>query len=140
MNHKKRIFERINQVGDFYAENTPTPLLTLEEFFEGNDIVGSIGCNLEGAPHPSALKSILSKINERPDVHEVFIQITEMDDPDWPFSDTAWIVTTASENEILEYFPERFAPDDLWEGFNEGQVYETITIPYGYKVLACWWD
>jgi hypothetical protein len=50
MNHLQRIIERVNRNGEFYDENTPTPLLTLKEFFDGNDVVGSIGCNLDGQP------------------------------------------------------------------------------------------
>lgn len=140
MDDLKRITERVNKNGDFYMEGTPIPMLTMDEFFEGNDVIGSIGCNLDGAPHPSIIESGLKKIKERSDVTEVYIQITEMDDPDWPFSDTAWVITTASENTIKECFPDNLVPDEVWEGFIEGNIYETIEIPDGFKALACWWD
>ncbi len=140
MNHLKRITERVNRNGNFYGEGTPTPLLTLEEFFEGNDIIGSIGCNLECEPHPSELEAILKSIKKRPDVFEVYIQITEMDDPEWPFSDTAWVIATATEKEIADCFPKKLAPDEVWEGFIEDRIYESIEIPNGNKVMACWWD
>jgi len=140
MNHLENIIKRVNKNGEFYAEETPIPLLTLSEFFEGNDVIGSIGCNLDGEPHPKTIWSVLSKIEQSPNVAKVFIQITEMDDPDWPFSDTAWVVTTASEQEISNYFPESLAPDEIWEGFLEDRVYDKIDIPSNYKVLACWWD
>jgi len=42
----ERITERVNRHGDVNDASTPRPLLTLAEFFEGNDVVGSIGCNL----------------------------------------------------------------------------------------------
>ncbi len=140
MDALKRINERVTRNGAFYDKSTPTPLLTLNEFFEGNDVVGSIGCNLPGAPHPSEIWKVLEAIHSRDSVHCVYIQITEMDDPDWPFSDTAWIVTTDSESDIKILFPEDLAPDEIWEGFTEGESYEKIDIPNGYKVLACWWD
>ena len=140
MNHLQKIIERVNRNGEFYEKGTPTPLLTINEFFEGNDIVGSIGCNLEGEPHPSELKTILQNIKNQADVFEVYIQITEMDDPDWPFSDTAWVITTATDKEIAKFFPDKLAPNEIWEGFIEGNNYESIEIPKGNKLFACWWD
>lgn len=140
MDYLKRIKERVNKNGDFYTESTPIPMLTMDEFFEGNDVVGSIGCNLDGAPHPSIIESALKKIKERSDVAEVYIQITEMDDPDWPFSDIAWVITTATETTIKESFPDNLAPDEIWEGFIEGNIYEKIEVPDGFVALACWWD
>jgi len=140
MSALENIIRRVNRNGEFYNEETPIPLLTLEEFFKGNDIIGSIGCNLDGEPHPSEFESVLEKIKQSPNVHEVYIQVTEMDDPDWPFSDTAWVVTTATEDDIAKCFPPEIAPDEVWEGFIENQSYEEIDIPSNYKVLACWWD
>jgi hypothetical protein len=115
MDYLKRITERVNRNGEFYADGTPAPLLTIEEFFDGNEIVGSIGCNLDGEPHPSEFRKILENIRNRDDVSGVYIQVTEMDDPDWPFSDTAWIVTTADENDISGLFPDNFAPNEVWD-------------------------
>ena len=37
---------RVNSHGYINQLSLPRPLLTLEEFFEGNDNYGSIGCNL----------------------------------------------------------------------------------------------
>jgi len=48
----EKITQRVNQNGHFYNDNIPVPLLTLEEFFEGNYVVGSIGCNLDAEPNP----------------------------------------------------------------------------------------
>ena len=122
MDYLKRIKERVNKNGDFYTESTPIPMLTMDEFFEGNDVVGSIGCNLDGAPHPSIIESALKKIKERSDVAEVYIQITETE-------------TTSKES-----FPDNLAPDEIWEGFIEGNIYEKIEVPDGFVALACWWD
>ena len=124
MDHLVNLVKRINRNGDFYDEETPTPLLTLDEFFTGNNVVGSIGCNLESEPHPSELESVLRTIEEQENTERVYIQVTEMDDPDWPFSDTAWIVTTGSMEQVRSGFPSSLAPDEIWEGFLEDQIYE----------------
>lgn len=41
MDPKSRLVERISRNGDPHDEATPAPLVTLEEFFEGNDDGGS---------------------------------------------------------------------------------------------------
>lgn len=82
MSHLERIIGRVNRNGEFYHEDTPIPLLTLQEYFEGNNSVGSIGCNLDDEPHPSLIEAVLVSIEKRSDIDTVYIQITEMDDPD----------------------------------------------------------
>ena len=62
MNALQRIIERVNRHGEFYDESTPIPLLTLDEFFNGNEISGSIGGNLPDVPHPSEMREILQKL------------------------------------------------------------------------------
>jgi len=45
MEAHKRLLERINRNGDINYDIVPRPLVTLEEFFEGNKDYGSIGYN-----------------------------------------------------------------------------------------------
>ena len=49
----ERITERVCRNGHPDDPETPRPLLSIDEFFEGNDVVGSIGCNLIDIPHPN---------------------------------------------------------------------------------------
>jgi hypothetical protein len=140
MNSLQRISERVNRLGSPDNPETPRPLLTLEEFFEGNEVIGSIGCNLPGAPTPQQMYAVLKVISKRSDVKDVRVQITAFDDPDWPFSDTVHIMTSASTDEVGSWFDEDLAPDDVWEGFQQGQVYEPYVVPMGSKVITCWWD
>jgi hypothetical protein len=83
-----RITERISRNGDVNKLDTPRPLVTLEEFFEGNDFDGSIGCNLNPTPTAAEFYALLRAIAARPDVADVRVQITMFDVPEWPFSDT----------------------------------------------------
>ena len=135
-----RITERVTRLGNPDDPSTPRPLLSLEEFFDGNDVVGSIGCNLPGEPLPSQLRSVLDSLARRPDVMDVRVRISAFDDPDWPFADTVFLMTTAKPQEVAEWFPEDLAPDETWEGFHEDETYEPYTTPPGCKVVACWWD
>lgn len=140
MSKLEKLLERINRNGEFYAEGTPIPMLSLNEFFDGNDVIGSICCNLEAEPHPREVERVLRRIEDLEGTEKVYVQVTEMDIPEWPFSDTVWVVTSLDIEEIKQQFPQELAPDEFWEGFIEGEDYEKIEIPAGCKVVACWWD
>lgn len=115
-------------------------MVTLEEFFSGNDVVGSIRCNLPSEPHPEELYKVLKEIAARADVADVRVVVTMFDDPDWPFSDIVYIVTTASVDEVMGWYPENLAPDETWDGFPEHIQYEPYTPPAGFRAIGCWWD
>lgn len=134
-----RITARVRRLGDPDDPKTPRPLLTLEEFFEGNRVVGSIGCNLLSAPGPEQFLELFKSIAGRPDVKDVRVQVTAFDDPSWPFSDTVYVMTSASPEEVASWFPDDLKPDETWEGFVE-QPYEPYKAPPGTKPIACWWD
>lgn len=120
----------------------PAPLLSLEEFFEGNDQTGSIGCNLDAEPEPQEFHELLASIRSKSEVRDVRIQITCVDDPglEWPFSDTVWIITTAGPDVVRDWFPERLAPDECWEGWVARAKYEACEVPEGYRAVAAWYD
>ncbi|XHS77838.1 hypothetical protein ACFJGW_19290 [Burkholderiaceae bacterium UC74_6] len=135
----ERITERVNRLGHPDAPETPRPLLTIDEFFDGNSEVGSIGCNLPTAPAPTQFYELLRAIAQRPEVKDVRVQITAFDVPEWPFSDTVYIMTSASTEEVMSWFPEDLAPDEIWDGFVD-QAYEPYEVPAGSRPIACWWD
>ena len=139
MTHLDRITERVNRLGHPDEPDAPRPLLTVDEFFEGNAEVGSIGCNLEGAPAPDEFYALFRAIAERPDVNDVRVQITAFDVPEWPFSDTVYIMTSATPEEVATWFPEHLKPDETWSGFVD-QPYEPYQVPDGMQPIACWWD
>jgi len=135
-----KITNRVNLHGDPDVAATPRPLLTLEEFFEGNDVVGSIGCNLERIPEPAEFYALLLRLRKMKNVADVRVQVTAFDNPDWPFSDTIWIITSEPPEEVSTWFPEHFMPDDCWWGWVEGRSYEAIEMPPDMEPVACWWD
>ncbi|MDD9940468.1 MAG: hypothetical protein OXU20_05335 [Myxococcales bacterium] len=136
----ERITRRTTQFGHPDAEGTPTYLLSVEDFFDGNEVAGSIGCNLDPMPAPAKFRQALELVAARPEVVDVRVQITSFDDPDWPFSDTVWIITSADEEVVRTWLPEALAPDDVWTGWQPGVTYEDCPVPEGYSPVACWWD
>jgi len=139
MSHLDRITERVTRLGDPGLPGTPVPLLTVDEFFEGNSVVGSIGCNLEGEPSPETFYSLFQTIAQRPDVKDIRVQITAFDDPAWPFTDTVYVMTTASPEEVANWFPEHLRPTETSAGFID-QEYEPYAVPAGVQPVTCWWD
>ena len=72
----------------------PEPrLVPIGEFFDGNDDVGSIGCNLLEHPGVATFRDAFARVAARPDVEAVYAQIAELDPGDdcWPFADTVFV-------------------------------------------------
>jgi len=137
----QRITERVSRNGPPDDVDTPRPLLTIDEFFDGNASTGSIGCNLwPNTPSPGAFYDLFKRILARVDVKDIRVQVTTFDDPEWPFSDTVYIMTTASPEEVAAWFDAGFAPDEVFEGFNPDETYEEYVVPDGVRPIGCWWD
>lgn len=120
---------------------TVCPMLTLEEFFDGNTDEGCIWCNLSDPPPLADIRSFLESIRDRADVDNVYVMVTSWDGGNyWPFSDTIWIVTSASEEEVADWIPEEYAPDEISTGFFDHYKCEQPPIPPGMAAVSLWYD
>jgi hypothetical protein len=139
MNPRERLLARIGDINDF---TRPRPLVTLEEFFEGNDDPASIGYNLPTPPTPREFYDLLIGIRKRPTVSDVRIEVKDLEDPDgWPSTDMIWVITTATPHEVRSWFPERFAPDEVIGGFGATIApVEQYTVPKGMRAIGVWYD
>ena len=142
MNPLQRLIARINRAGDINDPSTPRPLVTLEEFFEGNDEYGSIGYNFhEDQPSPAEFYELFKEIRARPDVADVRVQVTQHEMIDeWPSSDTIWIVTKVAPNDVTGWLGERFRADEILIGWPQAWTVEAYSVPTGMKALGVWWD
>jgi hypothetical protein len=119
------------------------PVVTLEEFFVGNNDLGSIGCNLN--PHPGIERFfvVLQSIRSRPEVQDVLVTISECDENDvtsWPFSDRIYVFTTASKDDLAKWAKELEPSEVLDDGFVGGVPPAAPQLRPGMKVLSLWWD
>ncbi|WP_241229398.1 hypothetical protein, partial [Escherichia coli] len=73
-------------------------------------------------------------------VSDVLVEITMFDDPDWPFSESILVITTASPEEVQSWFVEEIAPDECWEGWSEDTEHGWVEVPVGMHPVTCWWD
>ena len=113
-------------------------IISIREFFDGNDDPGSIGCNLLDHPGIEAFESILIKLLDREDVEAVYAQIAELDPGpgSWPFTDTVLVVGRISA-ENLSRILQPLEPDEV--GLME-DVPESIAQKHGGPIQSAWWD
>src|SRR5262245_46292997 len=81
----------------------PEPqIVSVERFFDGNDDLGSIGCNLIEHPGVDAFRDVLTGLLRRPDVQAVYAQISEIDPGEdcWPFANTVLVVGAIPADEL----------------------------------------
>jgi len=146
--------ELLNQVRQQQsaAPSGPLPILSLEDFFEGNDDPGSIGCNILDHPGTQAFYSTLKQIRARPEVQDVLVEIYETikDDEyvkdgllwgrDWPlFSERVYIISSASIKQVVEW-ARLLCPDEVDEGWAFGKAPAAPDPEQGHHVYSLWWD
>ena len=115
------------------------PLHLRPHFFDGNDDLGSIACNLIEHPGVDAFRAAFSRISQRDDVQAVYAQIAELDpgEDSWPFTDTIFVVGTLTV-EDLESELAALEPDEI-------STAEQFSVPDALAgsrapILAAWWD
>jgi hypothetical protein len=130
----------------FCERQDSLPLVSLEEFFEGNDARYSMGANLSDDEHPGiqGFYRLLRSIRDRPDVQDVFVELRHYDGADeWPYSDTVFIVTSALRDAI-ERWVEELHPTEIFEGWGAKPEIKTplreSQLRPGMHVWRAWWD
>jgi hypothetical protein len=142
MDYRRKLIERIKLLG-LPSPGKPLPLVSLEDFFYGNEDYGSIGCNIPEHPGPQVFFEILKRIRLRDDVQDVLVEINEVEESDetmWPFADRVYILTSGSKEEV-EGWAAPLMPDEIEEGYAYGE--HTASAPalkQGMKIYSVWWD
>ena len=143
----KRIMARIAPFSIGGGIFRPRPLLTIEEFFDGNDVDGSIWCNLiietpqgTSSPTPAMAREVLEQIRSRPEVDDLRVAVSDIENPDWPFSEEVILVTDVDATTVRKWFYSDVAPDAI-RGISEKEKddYEDIGVPAS-RMVMCWWD
>ena len=118
--------------------NEGRALVKISEFFDGKDDLGSIGCNLSDHPGTEHFRKVLKSIESRDDVDEVWLQIYDVDEGDWPFSENVLIFVNASESEIRQ-MTESLQPSEFTAMKVEWTPSRASHLAGG-KYLNLWWD
>jgi hypothetical protein len=113
-------------------------LVTIEEFFDGNDDLGSIGCNLNDHPGTEHFRKVLGDIAARPDVEAVWMQIYDLEESEWPFSENVMIVGSVPKTEIT-HLTESLQPSEISEPQVDWTPSRAKNLA-GRKYINLWWD
>lgn len=119
----------------------PGPTVPLQDFFDGNDDIGSIGCNLLDSPGPQRFYEVFQQIQSRPDVQGVYVQISDLMDEEgsWPFSDTVFVLGAIPTSELKRIVNE-LQPDEVGQFPPESIPQDLPVLQPGMTVLGAWWD
>ncbi len=139
-----KIFEQGFRTPD-WRHQQPPPVVSLEEFFNGNTQPASIAPNLEGELGLDFFYERLKVIRSREDVRAVLINIYDLSDivfdvPNgWPMAENIHVLTSAPKS-IVEQWVEELRCDGVVEGWPYGQSPLAPPAPDGFKWWAFAWD
>jgi hypothetical protein len=137
---RRELIERIKILG-LPSYGVPSPLVTLEEFFVGNDDFGSIGCNLTPMLGPQFFFEKLKLVRSLPNVQDVLVDVMEVEENDlsmWPFSDTVYIFTDAPVDDV-QGWTAALQPDSVEPASTVGKP-NCPEMKSGYNCFSIWWD
>lgn len=142
MDYRRELVEKIKRSGSPHSGG-PLPVVSLEDFFLGNEDYGSIGCNLPEHPGPQFFFEKLKGVRARGNVQDVLVEINEVEESDdsmWPFSDRVYVLTSAAKEEVADSVA-ALMPDEVEEGFAYGEPPASAPeLRTGMKVYGVWWD
>jgi hypothetical protein len=142
MGLREELIYKIKLQGNPNEYDQPCPIIDLESFFEGNEDIGSIGCNLHEHPGIGTFYKVLKKVRQREDVLDVLVEIYEIDEENdevWPFSERIYIITKAKEDDVASWIA-ALEFDEIDEGWQYGKPQAAPEFPPGYTVYSVWWD
>lgn len=123
-----------------FADQSDPQIVSIERFFDGNDDVGSIGCNLIEHPGVATFRDVFIGLLRRPDVEAIYARISELDPGDdcWPFTDTVIVAGTIPADELRSAVAV-LQPDEIGAAEEFG-----VALPdgerHGTPALVVWWD
>ncbi len=141
MNQREVLIEKIRSQG-FSLSPSFLPVVSLEDFFEGNKDPGSIACNLIEHPGPQHFFEHLLTIRSKANVQDVLVEIYEVEENNptvWPFSERVYVLTDASVEDVSDWM-RLLKPDEIDEGYFQGKSPAAPELREGMRVYAVWWD
>lgn len=110
--------------------------VSLEDFFEGNNDITSIGRNMEEHPGLKVFSKTLFNLRKNKDVENVFVEIDDIKMGSWPSSNMVYI-TTCLRYEYVKNFLKALEYDEF---FTSADDITQLDAPEGYTTIAVWWN
>lgn len=130
---RNRLIEQLSQ--------EPEPqFVPIEDFFDGNDDLGSIGCNLRNHPGIAAFREAFARLAQRTEVIAIYAQIAELDPGEgcWPFADTVYVVGALPNREVARAVAP-LKPDEVYRAEQE-ELPAALVGRHQEPVCVIWWD
>ena len=133
------------------AGDVVLPVVQLDDFFEGNWDENALAPNMVGYGRPALQECyrILREIRGQPEVQDVLVAIHEtpyadepLDFDIWPDSDTVYVLSSASRDQIATW-ASALKPDDIGDNWSCNTGKKPNAAPDlrpDMKVYALWWD
>lgn len=115
-------------------------VVTLDDFFKGNSDPGSIGPNIyPNQPSPKEFYNRLNDLKGSDHVVDILVRISDIEDSDWPYTDTVYIITSLTKEDLTRELKE-LHPDEIYDDWMYGKPVNAPTVKEGMKVYSVWWD
>lgn len=115
-------------------------VLTLDEFFIGNNDKGSIGVNLyPDQPSPATFYETLKRLIQSGQVERIYVRITDVDDTEWFFTDTVFIVGQIALEKLRQEVSD-LHPTEIYSEWMYGLPANLSDIFSNKQVYSLWWD
>jgi hypothetical protein len=145
MNKREELLANIQRQVE--QDSGPPPVVTLDEYFEGNTDEECIAPNQWGYGRPplSDLYAVFKKIQDKANVQAVLVGIhgdwvEALKYPEsWPSAENIHIYTTASAEEV-ESWISGLESDGAGEGWPYGMHPAAPKPSSGYEVITVFWD
>jgi len=131
----EEIYRQMEQEG----EDGALPIVSFDLFFEGNNDEGSIGCNLLNHPGIEVFYNTLKKLKSLNEVQDIFVEIYEVEDVEWPFSERIYVLSSLNSEEIFEYLS-TLEPSEISDDYQFGKPTNAPELNKDMKVYSIWWD
>ena len=144
---RRRLVIKVTQM---LEEGNTLPVVSIEDFFEGNTDEQSIGVNLLPRQHIglAGFRNVLENISSKPEVKSVHLELTEIpvlddpaDDEIWPTACVAFVITQASLEDVTQWVAP-LHPRDVCLGWC---VKASVNVPVaeadlqpGWRIVRVW--
>ncbi|MBY6034381.1 hypothetical protein KUV59_14460 [Marinobacter daepoensis] len=145
MTMRSELLDRLQVLSE--ADPSCCPVVTLDEYFVGNDDEESIAPNNWGYGRPSiqVIYRHFKEIESRADVQGVYVGLHDEwsealeDDELWPAAENVHVISSAAESEV-QLWVEGLEADGVGTGWPYGEHKLSPKPLDGYTVYTVYWD
>jgi hypothetical protein len=142
------LLREIDRQGGTKNHSAPRPLVSLEQFFEGNDVIGSICANIMDAEMRSVgglpgIYRLFTRIRQGEGVQDVLVAIYGYEeDVGWPVADSVIVICRQKQDEVASWV-DVIRPSETTDITAEWGKYATNAAPdlgEAMRAYLLWWD